>query len=160
MDEVAKRAAETNGCKRCGKTGLNLGIHSCYLDSTGVVVAALPAEFSQFELGRRAGIAAAVARLEQEAAKCVSSMDLPYGHELRLHAEFIERLVERPLPVLVGELKDLERACEALKRVGPEASCPFCEEQPCFSCMERARMAGELHFVVDLLGSWLVEARR
>jgi hypothetical protein len=114
----------------------------------------------EFERGRRAGIAASAARLEQEAEKCVSPNDMPYGAELRLHAGYVRALADNPSTILVGERRDLERACAALRRVAPEVSCPFCEERPCGSCMERARMAGELRSTLDLLSSWLAEAKQ
>jgi len=114
----------------------------------------------EFERGRRAGIAAAAARLEEKAAQCASSFDRVYADELRLHAGYVLELVDKPSTVLVGERKDLERACEALRRVAPESSCPFCEELPCGSCMERARISGELHPTLVLLSTWLAEAKQ
>ena len=113
----------------------------------------------EFERGRRAGIEASAACLEGKAASCVSPFDLAYGGELRLHAEYVRSLVESPSTVLVGERKDLERACERLKAIGPPADCIFCEDQPCASCMERARISGELHSTLALLNTWLVEAK-
>lgn len=121
-------------------------------------------ELGAEERGRRKGLAEAAELLDAVLSKAQTEEFLLYirWDDVAKTALAIKEAAGVPSKYALCWKPDAEKALEALNEAAPPKDCPFCGDEdgmPCSSCMERARVAGELSFTKDLLECLLVEVR-
>lgn len=117
-------------------------------------------ELAAEERGRRKGLAEAAQLLDAVLSHAQTKEFLLYlrWDEVARTALQIKEAAGTPSKFVLCSKWDAQKALEALQDVSPPDNCIFCgEDGPCSSCMERARVSGELYFATDLMESLLKE---
>src|SRR4051812_3501827 len=98
-------------------------------------------ELAAEERGRRKGLAEAAQLLDAVLLQARTKEFLLYirWDEVAKTTLAIKEAATTPSKFLLCTKQDAEKALEALQDVAPPRDCVFCEDQPCSSCMERAR---------------------